>query len=271
MAHNYVLVDEEVVRPFVDHLHAAARQFFPDGARASPDLSRIVNLRHFHRIKRMLDNTRGQIVLGGQTDEDDLFIEPTAVLVDAMDDIMVQEEAFGPVFAIYPVHSLDEALNIARRVDPTPLALFACGSTAENERILNEITSGGATLNDSFFHGSVNTVPFGGVGGSGMGAYRGKASFDVWTHTRSVAETPRWMEPLIRVRYMPYKWSELRRLRLLNGGGTPDFDRNGRVVRGFRYWVAFVLRLGAPGVKGALLRWLFLLAAGYVAALRRSL
>jgi len=134
MSQNYVLVEKEVVDPFVAELNASYREFFPNGAKASPDLSRIVNARHFHRIKKMLDDTRGKIVMGGQTDESELYIEPTAVLVDSMDDSMMVDESFGPIFAIYPVNSLDEALNVANRVDRTPLGLYAFGNKAENNR-----------------------------------------------------------------------------------------------------------------------------------------
>jgi beta-apo-4'-carotenal oxygenase len=134
MSQNYVLVEKEVLQPFIASLNASFHEFFPNGAKASPDLSRVVNLRHFHRIKKMLDETKGKIVMGGQTDESELFIEPTAVLVDSMDDSMMTEESFGPIFAIYPVKSLDEALNVANRVHRTPLGLYAFGNKAENKR-----------------------------------------------------------------------------------------------------------------------------------------
>lgn len=125
------------------------------------------------------------------------------------------------------------------------------------------MTSGGATINDSYFHGSVNTVPFGGVGDSGWGAYRGKAGFDCFTHLRTVSETPAWAEKLIAVRYMPYNMADLQLMgRLMEK--KPDFDRNGKVVRGFGYWVSLVLGLGAEGTKGALLRWMVVLAAHYL-------
>lgn len=134
LSHNYILVEKEVQQPLIDALNAQFKEFFPDGAKASPDLSRIINKRHYQRIKAMLDNTKGKIVMGGQTDESDLFIEPTAVLVDSMDDSMMVEESFGPIFSIYPVNSLDEALNVSNRVHRTPLSLFAFGSKAENKR-----------------------------------------------------------------------------------------------------------------------------------------
>lgn len=264
LSQNYILIDKDVVPAFIELLKASYKEMFPNGAKASPDLSRIVNARHFHRIKKMLDETKGKIVMGGQTDESELFIEPTAVLVSSTDDAMIQEESFGPIFAIYPVHSLDQALNIANSVHRTPLSLYSFGSKAENQRVLNEMTSGGATLNDAFFHASVNTVPFGGVGDSGLGSYRGKASFDCFTHFRTVSETPNWMDGLLRVRYMPYDWAQLRQMSRMTGK-KPDFDRSGAVVKGVGYWVSMLLRLGGKGVKGAFLRWLFVLASGYAA------
>ncbi|KAK3316717.1 Aldehyde/histidinol dehydrogenase [Apodospora peruviana] len=269
MSQNYVMVDRDVVPTFIEFLKVAYKDMFPQGAKASPDMSRIVNRRHFQRIKKMLDETKGKIVMGGAMDESELFIEPTAVLVDSVDDAMMAEESFGPIFAIYPYVSLDQAINIANSVHRTPLALFTFGSKAESTRILNEMTSGGATINDSYFHGSVNTVPFGGVGDSGWGSYRGKASFDCFTHFRTVAETPGWADGLIKVRYMPYNWKELKFLQRMTGK-KPNFDRNGNVVKGFGYWISLLLGLGGKGAKGALGRWLFVLAAGYAVSLYRA-
>ncbi|KAK4665562.1 Hexadecenal dehydrogenase [Podospora pseudopauciseta] len=263
MSQNYVLIDKDLVPTFIEFLKVAYKDMFPNGAKASPDLSRIVNKRHFHRIKKMLDDTQGKIVMGGELDESELYIEPTAVLVNSVNDSMMQEESFGPIFSIYPVNTLDEALNIANLIHKTPLSLFTFGNKAENNRILNEMTSGGATINDGFFHGAVNTVPFGGVGDSGWGAYRGKASFDSFTHFRTIAETPGWAEKLIRVRYMPYDFKALAFLNRLTEK-SPNFDRSGKVVKGFGYWIKFLFGLGGKSAKGAFLRWLVVLAAHYM-------
>ncbi|RKU46624.1 Beta-apo-4'-carotenal oxygenase, variant 2 [Coniochaeta pulveracea] len=250
MSHNYILVEREVVDSLIAHLNESFREFFPNGAKASPDLSRVVNARHFARLKKMLDNTKGKIVMGGQMDEKELFIEPTAVLVDSMDDSMVQEESFGPIFSIFPVDNLDQALGIANKVHRTPLTLFSFGTKDENNKVLNEMLSGGATINDSFTHGSLGTVPFGGVGDSGWGSYRGKASFDCFTHHRTVAETPAWMEALLRVRYMPYDWAKLRQMARLSET-APNFDREGRIVRkGLGYWLGVIFGLGSGSAKG---------------------
>ncbi|KAL2162426.1 hypothetical protein VTH06DRAFT_7339 [Thermothelomyces fergusii] len=249
LSQNYILIDKEIVSTFIAHLNEAYKDMFPNGAKASPDLARIVNQRHFQRIKKMLDNTKGKIVMGGGMDESENYIEPTAVLVDSVDDPMMQEESFGPIFSIYPVNSLDEAINVANLVHRTPLSLFTFGSKAENNRILNEVTSGGATINDSFFHASLNTVPFGGVGDSGWGAYRGKASFDAFSHLRTVSETPSWAEIFVSFRYMPFKLSKLK-LYTRFTTKKPNFDRNGKIVKGFGYWAGMLFGLGSKSAKG---------------------
>ena len=107
------------------------------------------------------------------------------------------------------------------------------------------MTSGGASVNDAFFHGSIPTLAFGGVGDSGQGAYRGKASFDVFTHRRSTTTTPGWIERLISIRYPPYdgKLAKFRKTAELK----PKFDRNGNEIKGLGYWVGFVLSLGGDG------------------------
>jgi len=133
ISHNYALVEREILEPFLAALREAFADFFPDGAEKS-ELAHVVNERHFLRIKKMLDDSRGRIVLGGKMDRDTLFMETTAVLVDSMDDAVIAQESFGPVFGILPVHSLTEAINIANAVDRTPLALATFGSKAENDR-----------------------------------------------------------------------------------------------------------------------------------------
>ncbi|MDA4133629.1 MAG: aldehyde dehydrogenase family protein, partial [Thaumarchaeota archaeon] len=130
---NYVIIDKAVVQPFIEQLNKAFKEFFPDGSKNS-ELAHIVNERHFLRMKKMIDDSKGRIVMGGQMDQSRLFIEPTAVLVDSPDDSMVEQESFGPLFAILPANNLSDAINMANRVDKTPLAMYTFGSKAENNR-----------------------------------------------------------------------------------------------------------------------------------------
>ena len=134
LSHNYIMVERPVLSQFIGEMNKQGKVFMPNGAKASPDLARVVNKSHFSRMKGMLENTNGKIVMGGSMDESDLFIEPTMVLVDSIEDSMMAQESFGPIWAVMPYDTLDEAIKIANQVDSTPLALFTFGSDEENKK-----------------------------------------------------------------------------------------------------------------------------------------
>ena len=242
LSHNCTFIDREMVPAFIEEMKKQLKEFYPDGAQKSPDYGRIVNERQFQRMKKMIDDSNGKIVLGGTMDESDLFIEPTVVQISDMNDSMVTSESFGPLLPILPVANLDEAIKIANELHDTPLGTYAFGNKAELEQIMKQTRSGGASLNDGFFHGSIPTMPFGGVGTSGQGAYRGKASFDTFTHRRSVTTTPAWIEGLMDVRYPPYTAAKQKKFIGMNDI-KPNFDREGRAF-GWGSWF-----MGLLGVK----------------------
>ncbi|KAI9768809.1 MAG: hypothetical protein M1840_004623 [Geoglossum simile] len=257
LSQNYTLVDKEVLPSFISELSMVLKEFFPNGAKASPDFGRIVNERHFHRIKKMLDETRGKIVIGGSMDEKEKFIEPTVVQVDSLEDSLIKEESFGPLFPLLPVDNLDEAIRFANEVDSTPLGLYPFSKKQEEiDRLLNEITSGGASVNDSFFHGSISNLAFGGVGSSGQGSYHGRASFDTFTHRRSVTNTPSWLEGFLAIRYPPYA-GKLARYQKVSAK-KPDFDREGKVKSNVLAWA---YTLGGGEAKIVTARWVVVLLA----------
>ena len=160
---------------------------------------------------------------------------------------------------IFPVNNLDQAIRIANEVDPTPLGAYPFGNKAETEKVLLNLRSGGASVNDAWFHGCMPTLAFGGVGSSGQGSYRGKASFDAFTHRRSVTTTPGWMESLIDVRYPPYKGKLAQFQKMTNV--KPNFDRNGKVKFSL---VSFLLTLGARSTLGGLARYILILLGEFV-------
>lgn len=117
-----------------------------------------------------------------------------------------------------------------------------------NSLLLTPIFSG-------FFHASIPTLAFGGVGTSGQGAYRGRASFDSFTHRRSVTTTPGWMESLLAVRYPPYTAKKAKQYQQMSEL-KPNFDRNGNAKSN---WLLTLIGLGAKGKSGGLVRWLVVL------------
>ncbi|KAF3388631.1 hypothetical protein F1880_004305 [Penicillium rolfsii] len=240
---NYLLVDKEIVPRVIEEFKKAYAEFYPNGAKDSPDYSHIVNKAQFQRLKSMLDNTKGKILLGGTMDEKELFIEPTVIQVDSVEDSLCTQESFGPFIPILPVENLDEAINIANGVQSTPLGLYPFGSKAEVAKIINSTRSGGVSCNDAALH--IPTLPFGGVGESGNGAYRGRASFDVWVHRRPITSSPSWLESLLAIRYPPYagKLSKMKASSAL----VPDFDRSGRKLT--LGWLRFFLTLGGGSAK----------------------
>lgn len=267
ISQNYTLVDADVCDLLVEQMKIAMKEFYPQGAKHSPDFARIVNKHHFNRIKKMLDGTAGKIVIGGETDESTLFIEPTVVVVNDQNDSLIRDESFGPLMPLLKVNNLDDAIRIANSVHKTPLGLYIFGNKAETDKILAGTTSGGATIDDALFHASIPTMPFGGVGDSGQGAYRGKASFECFVHRRPITKTPGWMEKLLDVRYPPYHGKFAKYMR--SNGLKPNFDRQGNTVRGLGYWIGLLFTLGGDSAKGGLVRWLVLFAAA--AATRKYL
>ena len=185
---------------FVDQLKLALKEFYPQGPKASKDYGRIINKRQFDRLVQMIHESRGQTLAGGEYDEGELYIAPTIVKVTSPEDALIVEETFGPIIPILSFKKLDDAISIVNNVSGTPLGLYPFGTKQETDKILRETRSGGSTINDSFFHASIPTLAFGGVGESGQGAYRGRASFDCFTHRRSIVTTPAWMETLLAAR-----------------------------------------------------------------------
>jgi len=167
VAPDYVLVDRKVESRFIDALRAAITGFYGDNPQTSDSYGRIVSTRHFDRLTSMLGD--GSVAIGGQHDAADRYIAPT-VLVDVRPDSRIMaEEIFGPILPIIPVSSLDEAITFVTD-RPHPLALYVF-SERKNvvERVLNETTAGGVTVNGTLLHLTNPNLPFGGVGESGMG------------------------------------------------------------------------------------------------------
>jgi beta-apo-4'-carotenal oxygenase len=134
VSQNYILIDKEILPAFLREIKIALKEFYPNGAQNSPDYGKIVNTRQFARLKRMLDETSGKIILGGTMDEKTLFLEPTVVQVDSLTDSLVVDESFGPLIPIYAVSNLDEAIQVANEVDGTPLAIYPFGNSRETEK-----------------------------------------------------------------------------------------------------------------------------------------
>ncbi|KAL8804698.1 MAG: hypothetical protein Q9182_002390 [Xanthomendoza sp. 2 TL-2023] len=259
ISQNYIMVDKEVLDPFIAEMKVVMKQFYPNGAKDTDDFGRIVHGRQWSRLKKMLDDTKGKIVMGGDMDESQRYLEPTVILVDSPTDPLVAEESFGPLIPILPVEDLDTAIRIANEVHRTPLGLYPFGNKQETDRTMAETQSGGVSVNDALFHGTLPTLAFGGVGDSGQGAYRGKSSFDCFSHRRSVTSTPGWLEGMLDVRYPPYNEGKLAKLKKMNEL-KPNFDRDGKVTFSL---LSYIFSLGAGSKTGGLIRYAVVVLAAF--------
>jgi aldehyde dehydrogenase (NAD+) len=143
----------------------------------------------------------GRIVHGGQHDASDLYLAPTILTGVAADAPVMREEIFGPILPVLEFDKLDDALALLHD-RPTPLALYLfTKDRATQERVLTATRSGGVCLNDTITHMIGKDLPFGGLGESGLGAYHGQASFDCFTHRRSVLRRSLAFDP--KLRYPP--------------------------------------------------------------------
>ena len=174
-----------------------------------------MNQRHFDRVTRLIDEKK--VVLGGQTDQEDLYIAPTVMTGVTAEDACMQEEIFGPLLPIIDVQDEDEAVDRINAGEK-PLALYCfTNSGATKRKFVEKTSSGGCCINDVISHVTLNTLPFGGVGNSGMGGYHGWYSFDCFSHKKSVMVKKLSMEPTLSIRYPPYNDQKLKYARMLLG------------------------------------------------------
>ena len=193
LAPDYVFVPRDRMGEFVESSKRSVAKMYPT-LLDNPDYTSVVNARHFERINGYVDEARErgvEVVEINPADEDFRQqsahkIAPTLLIDPPEDSAVMQEEIFGPVMPIKSYDSLDETLDYVNSHD-RPLGLYYFGTDQqETERVLNQTTSGGVTLNDVVMHVAQENLPFGGVGPSGMGAYHGEDGFRTFSHAKAV-------------------------------------------------------------------------------------
>jgi aldehyde dehydrogenase (NAD+) len=184
VAPDYLYVHKRVKDEFLRLFKESILELYGMNPIQKGDFTRIVSERHFQRLTSFLKD--GTIYYGGEHDLNKLMIEPT-VLVDVLwDDEVMQDEIFGPILPVLEFDDLSSMVNkIKSRAKPLALYTFSNSQDVQNY-ILNNVSFGGGCINDTVFHLSSPYLPFGGVGESGIGAYHGKGSFDVFSHEKSI-------------------------------------------------------------------------------------
>ncbi|MEB7744966.1 aldehyde dehydrogenase [Staphylococcus epidermidis] len=185
IAPDYILVQRKVKNDLIKALKKTITEFYGENIEKSPDFGRIVNQKHFNRLNDLIQIHKDNVVFGGNSSKEDLYIEPTLLDNITNDNKIMKEEIFGPILPIITYDNFDEVLEIIQsKSKPLSLYLF---SEDENmtHRVLEELSFGGGAINDTLMHLANPNLPFGGVGSSGIGQYHGKYSFDTFSHMKS--------------------------------------------------------------------------------------
>ena len=198
---DYLLIEEKVKTAFVAEFKNAVVDFYGENPKESPDLARIVNDKRMKALKQFLEV--GEILMGGQIDDDSLYIAPTLLDNVSFDDQVMQEEIFGPILPIITYKHATEIKEVIAK-NPYPLSLYLYTKDSKLEKmIINQVQFGGGSINNGLIHLSNANLPFGGIGYSGIGNYHGKSGFMAFSHQKSISKTRFFYDN--NVKYPAYK------------------------------------------------------------------
>lgn len=192
IAPDYVLVHESRKLALIEELKVVIHEHYGENIKENPDYGRIINEKQTERLAKILESDKDLVVFGGDFDIEQRYIAPTLLDLGKLGDASVNESAamadeiFGPILPIISYESLDDAVNMVRDGEK-PLAMYIFSKNKEYAgSVKSRISSGNITINDTVKHVSIDSLPFGGVGHSGMGSYHGKYSIETFSHRRGV-------------------------------------------------------------------------------------
>ncbi|MGG7178856.1 aldehyde dehydrogenase [Clostridium paraputrificum] len=201
VAPDYMYVHSDIKEKLLSEMVKEIKIQFGVNHIESSDFPRIISEREIDRISSYIKD--GDVYYGGEIIKEGRYISPTLLINIKEGSRIEEEEIFGPILPIYEFRNLDEVLCKINSGEK-PLALYYFSEDDEKvEKVLKESTSGGVTINDTIIHVASSHLPFGGVGNSGIGEYHGKASFDTFSHRKSVLKRGTFME--FPFRFPPYK------------------------------------------------------------------
>ncbi|MBZ4043809.1 aldehyde dehydrogenase [Flavobacterium hibisci] len=201
IAPDYILIQKNMKINFITYLIEEIILAYGKKIKNSPDYARIINSKNWVRLTGMIASEK--LIFGGESDANDFYISPTLIDEPALDSLVMKEEIFGPILPILVYESENDIDAVIRQYEK-PLAFYIF---SENDsfakKMIKRYSFGGGCINDTVAHFTNKRLPFGGVGHSGMGAYHGKLSFDVFCHHKSIVKKANWLD--LPMRYAPYK------------------------------------------------------------------
>lgn len=201
IAPDYILIQKNMKINFISFLMQEITKAYGKKIEKSPDFARIVNTKNWLRLANMIDPER--VLFGGETDANALYISPTLIEEPSLDSAVMKEEIFGPILPILTYETEEDIKNVISRYEK-PLAFYVFSDNKSfAKKLITTYSFGGGCINDTVIHFSNKRLPFGGVGHSGIGAYHGQLSFDIFSHHKGVVKKANWLD--LPMRYAPYK------------------------------------------------------------------
>ncbi|KAF7219288.1 fatty aldehyde dehydrogenase-like, partial [Nothobranchius furzeri] len=202
IAPDYILCESSIQTRVLEEIKKCIQEFFQGDPKNSSDYGRIINQRQFDRLVGLMEGS--VVALGGDVDESQFYIGPTVLKNVTGDSRVMTEEIFGPLLPIVTVSGLEEAIQFINDREK-PLVLYVFSNDQKLiQRVMSETSSGALLANDCMVHFIDNALPFGGVGHSGLGRYRGRHSFDQLSNLRSCMVKRLHLEGVNSMRYPPH-------------------------------------------------------------------
>jgi len=200
VAPDYLYVHESIKNDFIAECKNELKEFYGDDPAKSESFGRVINEKHFKRLTQLINKEK--VVVGGEWNEKDKYIAPTLLDGVSWDEPIMQEEIFGPILPVFTYKDLNSVIEKLKS-QAKPLALYLYSNNeSDQEKVIENLSFGGATINDCLSHVLNSNLPFGGVGDSGIGAYHGKLSFETFSHKKPVLK--RSFKFDLKARYAPY-------------------------------------------------------------------
>ncbi|WP_426474461.1 aldehyde dehydrogenase [Chryseobacterium balustinum] len=203
VAPDYLLVEESIQEQFLEMLRKNIQQFKYEPQ--SEHYTKIINQKNFQRLIKLIEQDK--IYFGGNSDEEKRYIEPTILTNINWKDEVMQEEIFGPILPVISFTNFNLILNEIIELEKPLAAYLFTNNSEEKENFKNKLSFGGGCINDVIMHLGNESLPFGGVGNSGIGNYHGKFGFETFSHQKAVLERATWGEP--NIKYPPYSEKKL--------------------------------------------------------------
>lgn len=201
IAPDYLFVQKNYKDQLIKELLLNIQLFYGEKPENCEEYPKIINQEHFDRLCNLLN--QGEILTGGTTNPNTLKIAPTLIEPNSSDCELMQDEIFGPLLPILTYDKIEEVYDYIN-ARPKPLALYLFTTNKKiMKHTLENVSFGGGCINDTISHVANIHLPFGGVGKSGMGKYHGKATFDTFTHYKSVLRKSNLID--ISLKYPPFK------------------------------------------------------------------